>query len=159
MVKKNLTIECTNVWVIVFVSIIIIYQCTLSFAHLVSMHLWNYYGISLYAFVHETHVPHLSFSVCKTSVYEKWKCLMLCGLRRYSILLRMFFLFFSNSAHSRSFLISRLCLFRLFSNFLLNFELRKANWKQYSAIRLLVSTFYVIQLFDKLIYVIHTCIL
>lgn len=107
--------------------------------------------------------PHLFHTVCKTSVYEKWKCLMcvgwcqafLVGIRRFYILLS-YVVLLSNSAHTHalpSFYLSVSVLFFLHlvrsfvpslyitkSNFLLNFKLGKANWKPYSTIRLLVST-------------------
>lgn len=146
--KRGVAIECVYcmVLVILFVSIILIYQCTLFILF------QCIFGISLYAFVHEAHVFHLFTKVMQN--IRLWEMEMSCvgwcqaflvDLRWFSISLRMFFLFFSNLC---SLVLSSfyLCLFHLSStsarfksNFLLNFKSGKANWKQYLTIRLLVS--------------------
>lgn len=125
---------------------ITIHQFILSFIHLVLLHLGN----SLYAFVYEAHVLRL-FAVCKTSVYGirememscvGWCQAFLVGVRRFPILLRITLLCFALLTNITLCFISSLRLLRLKSNFLLNFKLRRANWKQYSAIRSLVLTWH-----------------
>lgn len=128
-----------------------IHQFALSLIHLAVLHLGNL----LYAFLHETHVLRL-FTVCKTSVYGirememsyvGWCQAFLVGGRRFPILLRITLLCSLTLSMLSLFFLPPpfLSLFRslyIKSNFLLNFKLRKANWKQYSAIRLLVSSLY-----------------